>query len=677
MTSSTAGSPLAPVELAYGHWPSPLDAATLFAGTEHISWARPAEQGVFFLLSLPQEGNAQALMHLSATGTLQRVTPAGMNLRSQVHEYGGLPYASDATQVYYSNLSDQRVYRQPFDQHNQRSGEPVALTPQPTTARALRYADFLMDPDRKRLLCVREDHRNANTAPRNALVALPIDSESAGELLFDNSDFVASPRLSPDGQRLVFQTWVHPDMPWDHTQLWLAQLDRNGHIQASRQLCADRPGSLLQPAFAPDGAVYFLADWSDWWNLYRIDAEALLQPGADNAHCMLATKAECCTPPWQLGQRHYDFIDANSVVLGLQHDGSWDLISLQATTGEQRFLARGLATLDDLHCGAGQVLFLAATTTSSAALYRLSPGAVPAPPTDAPLPDAAPTTGAGNTALIHPLWQTRGIVTLTRRACSRPRHFSFTTAAGTQAHGLYYPPCNARYQAPAGALPPLLVNVHGGPTSSARSAWNPAVQFWTTRGFAWLDVNHRGSTGYGRHFRHSLYGQWGVVDIEDVIHAVQHLLDAGLANPQRIAIRGGSAGGFTVLAALASSTLFRAGVSYYGVADLERLARDTHKFESRYLDQLIGPYPEQAALYRQRSPLHRIAQISAPVLLLQGRQDKVVPPNQAEALFRQLQEQHPASACLYFDDEGHGFRKPHNQTVALEAELDFYRQQLL
>lgn len=642
-----------------GYWASPVTATRLFEAAETVSFLRVSGDGLFFLLSIPAEGNALALMYRSGSGQLVRVSPQGFNLRSQVHEYGGLSYAFTADTVFYCNFNDQRLYRQGFDQQSLRIATPYAMTPcVDGSSRALRYADLLVDPLRQRLICIREDHRPVGREPCNTLVAIPFTSEDEGEVLFGDSDFVASPCLSEDGLWLSFQTWSHPNMPWDETQIQLGALTAKGELYHLRQVCPDRPGALLQPRFSPQGELYFLADWSNWWNLYRIDAEALKTSANLNAAVAVTQlEAELCGPQWQVGQRSYDFGVDGSLLFGYSHNCRWTLASLDVATGSLRRLGENFASLENICHQQGCVVFQAATDDQAAAIVML-PSAV-------------------SDASMQKVFQARAGPVLEANYVSRPEHFSYSNQHGSIAYGLYYPPRNPGYPAHESVLPPLLVSVHGGPTGSAKPVYNPAVQYWTSRGYGWLDVNHRGSAGYGRRFRQSLYGHWGLADIEDVVGAVQRLIATAKVDPHRIAIRGGSAGGYVVLAALANSDLFRAGVSYYGICDLERLAQDTHKFESRYLDQLIGPYPEQAVLYRERSPLYHIETITAPVLLLQGKLDKVVPSNQAEQIYAQLHAKTPLTQYLCFSDEGHGFRKPVNQIAALETEQRFYELALL
>ncbi|MES2624699.1 MAG: prolyl oligopeptidase family serine peptidase [Pseudomonadota bacterium] len=641
-------------EIDYGHWPSPLTPASLFATTEAISWLRPATRGLFFLLSLPEESNAIVLMYLADDGAKKtRVSPPGMNLRSQVHEYGGIPYTFTDGMVFYCNFSDQRVYRQSFDPLTQNSGAPEAITPLvEDSPKALRYIDFIVDEKRQRLICVREDHRNAQE-PRNSLVALSMNGTGEGDALFAASDFVASPCISPDGRHIAFQAWSHPNMPWDDTEIWLGTFDADGKLQQLNSILAGRPGAIEQPAFSPQGDLYFIADWTDWWNLYRIDNSRLTTATHSDAYAVLAIDAELCSAQWQFGQHQYDFVDADTLLLSLNRNCVWQLATLNVQTRQLTILCDQLGRLEHVFSQSGNAVFYAAPIDGPGAICTI----------DLHKPEKA-----------MPIFRGRSVESFSEAAAiSAPQHFAYGSA-GSQAFALYYPPCNPHYRALANSLPPLLVSVHGGPTSSANSAYNPAVQFWTSRGFGWLDVNHRGSTGYGRKFRRSLYGEWGVVDIEDIVGAVEHLIASGGVDPQRIAIRGASAGGYAVLAALAGSDIFSAGVSYYGIGDLELLAKDTHKFESRYIDQLIGPYPAMAEIYRARSPIHHIHNITSPVLLLQGMQDKVVPPNQAETIYQKLKTVDSRSRCVYFAEEGHGFRKPQNQVAALQAELDFYNE---
>lgn len=649
--------------VSYGQWPDGLPAEKIYQRSETASFMRPGKHGVFFLLNVPAEDNIQALMHLSDSGNLQRVSPAGINVRSRVHEYGSLPYCSTDDTVFYCDFSSQRIMRQPFDQQTQTAGVATGLTPATSRPAELRFADMIVDGHRNRLICVREDHRPAE-AVENTLVAIDIGAGGEGRVLFSGTDFVAAPRLAPDGSRLAFISWSHPNMPWDNTRLEVARLGETGEIDQRWTLARDSGGSMVQPQFTAAGDLLFMADWSQWWNIYRIPAGALVaEPSLDTAEHLIPLDADCCGPLWQLGVQSYACVDANTIALSINRDCRWELAIFDIAHQQLQYINPGYGALESVavrlnrSTSRPEVLVCGATPSDSAVIAAWS------------LPGNTP---AGGSILYHCASE----ALLPSDSISQPEHLQFPGADNSAAYGVYYRPCNPLYQAPDGERPPLIVMVHGGPTSSAKLPYNPVIQFWTSRGFAVFDVNHHGSTGYGRRFRHSLYGRWGEIDVADVIAGVQHLVDQGLADPKKLAIRGGSAGGYVVLATLAACELFGAGTSYYGVSDLSLLARDTHKFESHYLEQLIGPWPAAQALYEERSPINHIDRIVAPVLLFQGLLDKVVPPNQAETVFTYLKQNNPASELVLLDDEAHGFRNPANQIRVLEQELAFYRSVL-
>lgn len=652
-----------PENRAYGQWESGLPAEKIYQLSESASFMRPAHCGIFFLLNIPAEDNIQALMHLSDKGHLQRVSQTGINVRSRVHEYGALPYCSTNNTVFYCDFTSQRIMRQPFDQQTQTVGPATALTPATDRPAALRYGELTIDPARARLLCVREDHR-LQGAVENTLVAIDIDKGGEGGVLFRAADFVAAPRLSPDGDTLAFISWSHPDMPWDNTRLEVARLDGTGAIDRRWTLARASGGSLVQPQFTSAGNLLFIADWSQWWNLYRIPVNALLAgPTLDAAEHLIPVPADCCGPLWLLGVQSYACADDNTIVLSINRDCSWELAIYDIASSRLRCLDAGYGALETIAVRAG------ATTGQTDILVC---GSIS---TDTTTITSWPQTATRHTSPAV-LYRCASEALLPAGSISRPVHLQFAGADNSTAYGIYYHPCNPRYQAPEGEHPPLIVMVHGGPTSSAKLAYNPVIQFWTSRGFAVFDVNHHGSTGYGRTFRHSLYGRWGEIDVADVIAGVKYLVSQGMADPEKLAIRGGSAGGYVVLATLAACELFAAGTSYYGVSDLSLLARDTHKFESHYLEQLIGPWPAARALYEERSPINHIDRIKAPVLLFQGLLDKVVPPNQAETVFTRLKHNNGASRLVLLEDEAHGFRNPANQISVLEQELAFYRSVL-
>lgn len=638
---------------AYGHWSPALDTGKVFSRSENIAYLRPAPGGgYFYLLSKPAEGNAQALMWLDDKQQSHRISPEGFNLRSRVHEYGGLPYTCGPDAVYFVNFSDQRIYRQAFDPSGPLAGKPQPITPDVAPEAALRYVEPLYDLQQQRLLVVREDHREAGKV-HNALVSISLPEGDEGEILFGDSDFVSSPQLSPDGRTLVFLGWDHPDMPWDRSTLHIATLDKQGRPQQWRQLQEQENSALVQPLFADNGDLYLLSDRDNWWTPWRLPAAAL-DSERPEARQVLALEAECCSPPWQAGNRQMAVIDENHLLLTVIREGLSDLVIADCRTGELQTLLHGQGAIETALWQEQEAVVIVGRRDDTPAILAV------------PADNSSPRI----------LMQCHSAARLPPEAISRGQPLQFPTGDGEHAQGLLYPPCNPACEAPEHERPPLIVAIHGGPTGCARTAYNPAIQFWTSRGFAWFDVNHRGSTGFGRRYRHRLYGQWGVVDVEDIIQGVRWLIEQDRVDPKRIVIRGGSAGGYAVLSALVHSKLFSAGTSLYGVSDLSLLAADTHKFESRYLDQLIGPWPEEEHLYHERSPIHHINRVEAPVLFLQGTEDRVVPPNQSERIYHELKPRLPDSELILFEGEGHGFRKPDNQIRALESELAFYRRAL-
>ena len=648
----------------FGTWDSALSAALIFEKRQTYSQPVPWENGVLFLLTMPTEQNALALMHCDRTGEVSRVSPPGFSLRTRVHEYGGLPFGFSWHEVYYCNFKDQEIYRQRFNPDTQHFDAPVQVTH--SEPNQVRYCDLVVDSQRQRLICVREDHRQSSDSPSaviNALVAISLSGPAPATpqeqlVLFEKSDFVTSPTLSPDSTSISFVTWSHPNMPWDNTELRVAQFDEQGALAQLLEVDRDQAGAKAQPSFDLDNNLYFLTDTSNYWNLVKV-ASADLREGCC-ASVVYAIDADCCGPAWETGKRNYCVVGNSDLIISVVRDCHWQLHRVHLLENRVDILATHLGQLEQIRCVDDQhVSFLAATTDDYASIYRIDLHA-----------NAA---ALGSSTLVKapvPKELAPALVSL-------PEHFQFSSHGSALAFGLLYRPKSDQFDGPTGQLPPLLVNVHGGPTGTARAALNPMHQFWTSRGFAVLDLNHRGSSGYGRKFRQLLYGQWGVVDIEDIVAAVHHLIDNELVAPDKIAIRGGSAGGYAVLASLAASDLFAAGVSYYGVSDLELLARDTHKFESRYLDQLIGPYPQAKAIYQARSPINSLEKIEAPILILQGDEDKVVPPNQASVIYEKLRSQNPATELIRFAGEGHGFRLAENQICALETELSFYQRNLL
>jgi dipeptidyl aminopeptidase/acylaminoacyl peptidase len=612
-------------ERPYGGWTSPVTAGSLAQGAIALSDLRVSAGQLYWLESRPAEGGRLVVMTLA--GEVRRLTPDGYNARTRVHEYGGAPFVIAPDGLWFSHFRDQKLYRQ--------HGEDA---PEPMTPEGYRYADAIPAPGGG-LIAVREDHSDPQ-AVRNAVVRLSGQPGDAGEVLFGTSDFVAYPRLSPDGRRLAWIAWDFPAMPWDATRLYVADLAPSG-LDNRREVAGGAEISVIEPQWAADGALTWLSDESGFWNLYG-DRDGAARP-------ILPRGAEFGGPLWSLGRAHYALL-GETIVATSRDPGGESLLVIDPVAGTARALPLPYTALASIQAlDETRIAAIAHSPTETAALVVI---------------DVA--TGVGQVV------RRPSPVDLAAGDIALPEPISFPSAGGRTAHALFYPPTNAAFHAPAGERPPLIVQAHGGPTGSASGAFNLGIQYWTSRGFALVDVDYGGSAGYGRAYRELLKGQWGVVDVEDVIAAARALARAGRVDPGRIAIHGGSAGGFTVLAALSQSDVFAAGGDFYGVADLEALARDTHKFESRYLDGLIGPWPEAKAVYEARSPINHLDRFTAPLLILQGAEDPIVPPNQAHMIRDALKARGVPVAYIEFDGEGHGFRRAENIIRAKEAELYFY-----
>ena len=582
--------------------------------------------------SRPAEGGRSVIVRRDRDGGLRDVTPAEHNVRTRVHEYGGGAWYATQGTVVYSNFRDQRLWC-----IGALTGDaPRPLTPEPTEEIADRFADgrFTTKTGQGWYVCVRERH-TPDAEPRNEIVAVATDGSFTVKVLATGADFYSAPRLSLDGSRLAWLQWNHPDMPWDGTELWVGSF-ADGTVTDARRVAGGRDESIVQPEWTGDGSLYFCSDRNDWWNLYRLDVNGVIQP-------VVVGDFEIATPLWEFGQSRYVVLPDGVIYVRGQPDGDVLVDEMNGVT------ANDLTAIDSLVSDGGAVVFVGASYDSEPALYRL-----------------------GSTD-IQCIYRAREL-SLDAQYLPPPKPISFASGDAT-AHALYYAPASATHAAPAGEKPPLIVMAHGGPTGSARTQLILGLRYWTSRGFAVVDVNYRGSSGYGRRYRQALDGEWGVADVDDCIAAVHHLVASGSVDGARVAIRGGSAGGFTVLAALAFHPgEFAAGASHYGIADLEALARDTHKFESRYLDRLIGPYPEARDVYVARSPIHHLDRLATPLIVLQGLDDEVVPPNQAQMIVDALAARGLPHAYLAFAGEGHGFRQGPNIIRALEAEAYFYSQ---
>ena len=630
-----------PIISPYGSWTSPITPDLILAEAVGLGQIALDGDDVYWLEMRPLEAGRTVVVKLMPDGAGVDVTPAPFNVRTRVHEYGGGSYAVAEGTVYFTNFADQRVYRLPAGQ------EPRPITPEGD----LRHADFEVDVARSRLVCVQEAH-SGEGEPVNSVVAVPMEGRDGGiaepEVLITGSDFYSSPRLSPDGSRMCWLSWNHPNMPWDGTELWVGELDGDGKVKERILVAGGATESICQPEWAPDGRLYFVSDRSGWWNLYRWDH----QSGRGEDECVLPMKAEFARPQWVFGANSYGFVSAERAICAVNRDGVWGLLDVDLESGRWTDLdIAGYSSMgrSDMRVLGNQVFFTAGGPTQPNALLRLD--------LESGRPDVVRRS---NPASVDPEY------------LSVPETIEFPTENGLTAHAFFYPPRNPDFVTPEGAKPPLLLKSHGGPTAATSNALDLEIQYWTSRGFAVVDVNYGGSTGYGREYRRRLEGNWGVVDVDDCVNAARYLAEQGLVDQRQLAIDGGSAGGYTTLAALTFRDVFSAGASYFGVSDLETLARDTHKFESRYLDSLVGPYPEEAALYRQRSPINFTDQLSRPIILLQGLEDRIVPPDQAQAMFDAVRAKGIPTAYLAFVGEQHGFRQAGNIKMALEAELYFF-----
>jgi dipeptidyl aminopeptidase/acylaminoacyl peptidase len=586
---------------------------------------------LYWVESRPTEAGRSVIVRRTPDGSIEDVSPAGFDSRTRVHEYGGGAYAALHGIVISSSFQDQRVYR--LD-----GVKPQPITPEPQLPAGDRYADFLLHNDV--VICVREHHLPDAEAVAE-LVAFPIDGSAAPQVIAGGHDFVSSPRMSPDGRQLAWLAWDHPNMPWDGTELWLAGLEPDGTVSDATRVAGGLEESIFQPEWSPNGRLHFVSDRTGWWNLYRLEKLA-------EVTALYPMDAEFGAPQWQFGYRRYAFHGDTQIVAIYQEEGISRLGVLERGELSIRYTERDVIA-DTLAVSAGRVWTVAAGVTDPAAVVGID-------------------VRTGQEEVVR-----RSLsVELDGEYLSRPRTISFPTTGGEVAHGFYYPPVNKDFVPPEGELPPLVVWSHGGPTGSTSPGFTLGRQFWTSRGFALVDVNYRGSAGYGRAYRNALRGRWGVIDTDDCIAAARYLADQGLVDRRRMAIRGGSAGGFTTLCALTFHDDFATGASYFGVADIGALAEGTHKFESRYMDSMVGPYPEAADVYRERSPIHHTDQLSKPMLILQGLDDEVVPPDQAEMMIGALDRKGIPHSYLAFEGEGHGFRRAENIERSAEAELFFY-----
>jgi dipeptidyl aminopeptidase/acylaminoacyl peptidase len=600
---------------SYGAWPSPLTAARVTAGALRLDQIQIDGTDVYWIEGRASEGGRSVIVRSTASGIVD-VTPPGFNVRSRVHEYGGAAYTVHNGSTYFTNFSDQRVYRQA-------PGE----APVPMTEPGPMWADYRVDAARHRLIGVREENGI------NTIAAIP------DRVLVEGADFYSDPIVSPDGKFLAWLQWNHPNMPWDGTELWVAAFNAGGSIGVREKVAGGTDESIFQPEWSPDGALYFVSDRTGWWNLYRWAGTAV-----EAIHPMAA---EFGKPQWTFSMVTYAFAAPDHMAATYVERGEWKLAFINPILKTFQPVDLPVQPLESIKASGSDIYFIGGSATEPAAVFRLHGRTLE-------------TLRRSTTEQIAAEW------------ISQAEAVTFTVK-DREVHAFYYPPANPEVTPPAHERPPLLVITHGGPTGATSGVLDPKIQFWTSRGFAVLDVDYSGSTGYGRPYRDRLKGQWGIVDVEDAVGGAQAMVAQGKADAARLIIRGGSAGGYTTLAALTFFDTFKAGASYYGISDLEVLQQDTHKFEARYNDTLIGPYPEARDVYHARSPIHFTNRLSCPLILFQGLEDKVVPPNQSEMIYEAARQKGLQVKYVTFEGEQHGFRKAENIIRSLEEELAFYQ----
>ena len=615
----------------YGFWKSPITSDRIIEKSVRLGNPQIDGDDLYWLEGRPSEGGRSVLAR-RRDGLAEDVTPQPFNVRTRVHEYGGGAFIVDRGVVFFSNFKDQRLYR--LDP----GSEPEAITPE----NAWRYADARVDHGRNRLIAVREDHSDTSHEAVNTIVSIPA---AGGEqtVLVSGADFYSNPRLSPDGTHLSWLQWNHPNMPWDGTELWVADIASEGSLGEKRRIAGGPEEPIFQPEWSPNGTLHFVSDRNGYWNLFT------------EAGPVHERRAEFGLPQWVFGMTTYGFRDAGTIITTYTENGEWRLAQIDTKSGKLTDLDVPFTSIDGLQVRGDVAVFSGASPTEPAAIVRLD-------------------FSTGEHQVLRRSSEPDGEL---RKYFSVPKAVEFPTANGKTAHAIHYAPHNPDFEAPEDEKPPLIVLSHGGPTAQSESTLSLAIQYWTSRGFAVVNVNYGGSTGYGREYRKRLNGNWGIVDVEDCTNAALYLAEQGLADRGRLIIKGGSAGGYTTMACLAFRDDFAAGASYYGVSNLEALARDTHKFESCYLDNLVGPYPERKDLYEARSPSRHVDKLSAPIIFFQGSEDPVVPPNQTESMVDALNAKGIPNAYVLFEGEQHGFRNGDNIKRALDAELTFYATMVL
>jgi len=629
----------------YGTWPSAISSELIISDSITIDETRLTENSLYYIERRPQEAGRCVIVEVT-DGVAQDILPVPFSARSRVHEYGGGSYCIGGELIFFINDNDQEIYAV----YNRQISRI-------TQSENTRFADISYDRTRHRLIAICESHdQSNNNSVNNRVVTNTIVSidVSTGKIttLQHGGDFYASPRLNASATQLCWQIWNHPNMPWDGNQLWLADIDNSGQLINKKHIAGSEDVSVFQPQWSPDNVLYFIADDTGWWHICRYQCDKI----SDTIERLTDGEKEFGLPQWVFAQSTYAFISSELIICCYRTDGQSTLATLTLTgqpslttltTDWQEF--NSITACDERLC------FIAA---SSQVFPQLVLAAI---------------DGKNPCSISHTIIKTSSQLPVSPAYYAKAQSLSFNNRYRQTVYANYYPPTNPDYRAVGDARPPLIVICHGGPTAQSSIALDPKKQFWTSRGFALLDVDYSGSTGYGRDYRLRLNNKWGELDVEDCCDAALYAVSNGLADQHRLIIRGSSAGGFTVLCALTFAQVFSAGASYYGISDLTSLVSDTHKFESHYTDRLIGPYPASMALYQQRSPINHSERLNCPVIFFQGIEDRVVPKEQAEKMFAALSKKGLPVAAQYFAGEQHGFRKAETIIMSLENELSFYR----
>ncbi len=614
----------------YGTWESLITSEMLVGGAVRLGEIVTDGDDVWWAESRPDEGGRTVIVRNGKDQTDKKT-----NVRTLVHEYGGSAWWVRNGTLVYSQYFDQRLYRR------DKSGDSIPLTPESETQQSYRYADGRITNNEDWYVCVREIHTSSDEEPSNEIVAVPLDGSQQIRVLVSGPDFVSSPRVSKEGNQIAWVQWNHPNMPWDDTQLCIASLEEM--VLSNQKVTKSKAESFFQPEWDDQGNLHVVSDRNNWWNLFRVDQST----NEIDLTSLTNIEAEIGLPQWVFGQSRYAFV--GDEIWFVYREAGIDKLATLSSNGQFEQIKIDATEIESVtNYQDGIVATVSSWKAESSVMFI-------------------------NSEEVRPLSKTRDL-DIGESWFPVPETFTYQTSDSEKAHALFYSPTNPEYEIHENENPPLIVLAHGGPTGSARRQLQLSIAYWTSRGFGVADVDYRGSTGYGRLYRNRLRNSWGLADVEDCVAVAKHLVAQKKVDKNRLAIKGGSAGGFTVLAALTFHDTFTAGASRYGIADLAILAKDTHKFESRYLDRLVGKWPEDEEIYKQRSPIHHIEQLSTPMVILQGSEDPIVPPNQAHLMAKKLKENDIPHALIEFSDEGHGFRKAPNITKAIESELAFFAQ---